>query len=45
MNQLTSGNIQQFVPSKDTSFLRGSGLPSGGALEKTRDVDSQRAGG
>ena len=36
MNQLTSGNIQQFVPSKDTSFLRGGGLPSGGALEKTR---------
>ena len=36
MNQITSGNLQQFVPSKDTSFLRGGGLPSGGALERTR---------
>jgi len=36
MNQLTSGNLQQFLPSKDTSFLRGGGLPTGNGIPKSR---------
>jgi len=37
MNKFTSGtNLQQFIPSKDTSFLRGGGLPTGNGIPKSR---------
>ena len=34
LNKLQSGNIQQFLPRKDTSFLRGGGLPQGLGIPK-----------
>ena len=36
LNQISAGNMAQFIPNQDTSFLRGGGLPSGSGIPKSR---------